>query len=56
MRLKLDLHDCSSRNIAIMLCLVMALVLISLLFFLHSVCDYLYFIKSTVALYNVLLD
>ena len=48
--LKLNLHDCRSRDIAIALCLVMTLVLIS------SACDYSYFIWSSdhwIALYYI---
>ena len=55
MKLKLDLRDCWSRDIAISVCLVMALVLIGLFFFLYLARDYSYFILDTVSLY-VLLD
>ena len=51
-KLKLDIRICSSQDIAIALCLVMPLALISFFcFFLHLACDYSYFIQSIILLY-----
>ena len=57
MRLKLDFHNCWSRDIALALHLIMTLVLISFCsFFLCLACDYSYTINSIIAWDNVLLN
>ena len=50
-KLKLDICICSSQDITIASCLVMALALISFLyFFFHLACDYSYFIQSIICI------